>query len=56
MCDNLYAGLEAYAQLDTATCCLCLVPSCPHNEFSQVPEERLPYPYGEHPCLFIKRH
>ena len=36
--------------------CLCLVPSCRHGQFSQVPEERLPYPHRVHPWPFIQCH
>ena len=53
MSDPLYAGLEAYAQLEVSTRHLRLVPCCPHDEFSESPAERLPYAHRAHPGPFI---
>ena len=50
----LYAGLEECAQLQVATCCLCLVPGCPHYDFSQGSAELVLYAYEVDPGPFIK--
>ena len=56
MCGFLYSGLEACAQLKVFSLRLCLVPSCPNNDFSYGLSERLPYAHGVHPWTFIKRY
>ena len=44
----LYSGFEACTQLKVSTRRLCLFPCCPHDKFSQVPAERLPYAHRSH--------
>ena len=50
----LYAGLEAFTELEVYTRHLCLSPRSPHDEFSEGPAERLPYSQGAHPGPFIE--
>ena len=56
MCSPFYDGIKACTQLKISTHYLRLVPSFPHNKFSKVPAERLPYPHGAYPWLLIKCH
>ena len=50
----LYASLKTYAQLESPTRCICLIPRRPHDESGNGLAERLLYPYGMQPWALIQ--